>query len=79
MSVKEFELFHGAVLTKVLRSDRPVALRLVGTRPGENWSTYTLNDAVDLLVSHSKSPRSVARSGGVRHGHSSSARTSCGN
>ena len=64
MSVKEFELFHGAVLTKVLRSDKPVALRLVETRPGENWSTYTLNDAVDLLVSHSKSPRSVARSGG---------------
>lgn len=35
MSVKEFELFHGAVLTKLLRSEKPVALRLIETRPWE--------------------------------------------
>lgn len=64
MAVREFELFHGAVLTKLLRSEKPVALRLVETRPGENWSTYTLNDSVDLFVSHSKSRRSVSRGGG---------------
>jgi len=64
MPVKEFELYHGAVLTKILRSEKPVALRLIETRPAENWSTYTLNDTVDLLVSHSKSPRSVSRQGG---------------
>lgn len=64
MSVRDFELFHGAVLTKLLRSEKPVSLRLIETRPGQNWSTYTLNDTVDLFVSHSKSPRSVSRGGG---------------
>ena len=64
MAVKEFELFHGAVLTKLLRSEKPVALRLIETRPNENWSTYTLNDTVDLVVSHRKSPRALSRNGG---------------
>lgn len=64
MSVREFELYHGAALAKVLRSEKPVALRLVETKPGENWSTYTLNDAVDLFVTYSKRPRPVSRGGG---------------
>lgn len=64
MSVREFELYHGAALAKVLRSEKPVALRLVETKPGETWSTYTLNDAIDLLVTHSKGPRPVSRGGG---------------
>lgn len=61
MSAREFEMYHGAVLTKLLRSEKPVALRLVETRPEENWSTYTLNDAVNLLVTHSKKPRAGAQ------------------
>ena len=64
MSVREFELYHGAALAKVMRSEKPVALRLVETKSGESWSTYTLNDAVDLLVTHSKGPRPVSRGGG---------------
>ncbi|TCD46848.1 hypothetical protein [Chlorobium sp. N1] len=64
MSVREFELYHGAVLAKILRSDKPVALRLVETKPGENWSTYTLNDAVSLLVTFSKGPRPISRGNG---------------
>ena len=64
MAIREFELFHGAVLTKVLRSEKPVALRLIETRPRENWSTYTLNDKVDLFVTQSKSPRAVSRGDG---------------
>jgi hypothetical protein len=64
MAVKESELFHGAVLTRLLRKEKPVTLRLVETRANESWSTYTLNDSVDLLVSHSKSPRDVSRNGG---------------
>jgi hypothetical protein len=32
MSVRDFELYHGAVLSKVLRSQRPAGLRLVETR-----------------------------------------------
>jgi hypothetical protein len=64
MAIKEFELFHGAVLTKVMRSEKPVALRLIETRPRENWSTYTLNDSVDLFVTQCKSPRIISREGG---------------
>jgi hypothetical protein len=64
MSVREFEIYHGAALATVLRSEKPVALRLVEAKPGESWSTYTLNDAVDLLVTHSKKSRPVARGGG---------------
>lgn len=65
MPVRQFELFHGAVLTKLLRSERPVALRLVETRPKESWSTYTVNDTVDLLVTHSKSDRRIKQDGGA--------------
>jgi hypothetical protein len=29
MTIKQFELFHGAVLTKLVRSDRPITLRMI--------------------------------------------------
>jgi hypothetical protein len=65
MSVKEFHLFHGIVLTKLVRSDRPVTLRMIETRPGEAWSSYTLNaDAADLFIKHSTSWRATERKGG---------------
>jgi hypothetical protein len=35
MSVHEFELFHGIVLTKLIRSDRPITLRMFETKPSE--------------------------------------------
>ena len=45
MSVRDFELYHGAVLTKILRFQKPVALRLVETRPQDNWRRRpTAND-----------------------------------
>jgi hypothetical protein len=66
MSVREFELFHGVVLTKLLRSQRPVNLRMIETRPGEMWSAYTINDEVDLFIKHSTTPRNVARGRGGR-------------
>lgn len=65
MPVREFEIFHGIVLTKLLRSESPLTLRLVETKPKESWSTYTVNDTVDLLVTHSKSPRVIKRDGGA--------------
>ena len=66
MAVQKFELFHGIVLTKLVRSDRPITLRMIETRPGEAWSAYTLNDEVDLFVKHSTTPREVARAKGAR-------------
>lgn len=65
MPVREFEMFHGVVLTKLVRSESPMTLRLVETKPRESWSTYTVNDTVDLFVTHSKSPRPIKRDGGA--------------
>lgn len=57
MSIREFELFHGAALTKIVRAERPVTLRLIETRPDDAWATYRLNDEVELFVKHSTSPK----------------------
>jgi len=51
-TVKQFELFHGAVLTALLRRDHPIALSMVETMPSDSWSTYRINDAVNLVVTH---------------------------
>ena len=61
MTIKQFELFHGAVLTKLVRSDQTRTLRLIETRPGEAWAVYTINDAADLFLKHSASARPRAR------------------
>lgn len=42
-SVKQFELFHGLVLTKILREKRPITLSMIKTNPKEEWSTYEVN------------------------------------
>ena len=66
MAVREFELFHGAVLTKLVRSDRPITLRMIETNPSEAWSTYKVNDEVRLLVKHSTNQRVLERRSGGR-------------
>ena len=61
MPVREFELFHGSVLTKLVRSDRPLTLRMIETRPGDAWSTYRVNDEVSVLLKYSLNRRSLKR------------------
>lgn len=61
MAVRTFEVFHGMVLTKLLRSERPITLRMIETNTAENWSSYVLNDAIRLFISYSTSPRAVSR------------------
>lgn len=63
MSVKEFELFHGAVLTKLVRNEKPITLRLIETRFDDS-RVYTINDMVELYVKHSISPRQLTRGDG---------------
>lgn len=65
MPVREFEMFHGAVLTKLVRGDRPLTLRLIETRPEDSWSTYRVNDEVGVLVKHSVRPRTLKREEGA--------------
>lgn len=65
MSVRGFELFHGAVLTKLVRTDRPLTLRLIETRPTDSWSTYRINDEVNVLLKHSVNPQARKREKGA--------------
>ena len=51
MSIKQFEVFHGIALTKLLRSDKPVSVRLIETKPAEDWQIYAIND-IDLFAKH---------------------------
>ena len=64
--VKEFELFHGIVLTKLVRSDRPTSLRLIETDPARAWAAYTVNDEVTLYVKYRAGSRSLSRGEGGR-------------
>lgn len=49
--VKEFELLHGIVLTKLLRTDG-AALRLVETDAKKAWAAYRVNDEVIVYVKY---------------------------
>lgn len=60
-TVREFELFHGAVLTALMRRDQPIALSMVETMPSDSWSTYRINDAVNLVVTHRTGGRKQKR------------------
>jgi len=64
MAVHEFELFHGIALTKLVRGDRPISLRMIETRPGEAWSAYTINNEVELFLKHSTKPGKLRREKG---------------
>ena len=47
--VKKYHLFHGAVLTNLLRKGRTVNLCLIETKPKEDGLTYRINDARLLI------------------------------
>ncbi len=61
MSIKEMELFHGAVLAKLFRSDRPVALRMVEMNFEQSSRAYLVNDIAYIYIKHAKSPRKAVR------------------
>ena len=64
-SVKQFELFHGLALVKLLRSDHPTTLRMIETNTKEEWSTYTINDDTHLLLKHSTKPSRQSKKTGA--------------
>lgn len=53
MPVRTFELFHGAVLTKLVRQGRRTSLCLIETKRSDSWATYLINDAFNLVIKHS--------------------------
>lgn len=64
-TVHEFEMFHGIVLTKLVRRHHPVSLSMIETRTRDAWAEYKVNDEVVLYVKHSTSPQSLKREGGI--------------
>lgn len=68
-SVKQFELFHGLVLAKILREKRPTTLSMIKTNIQEEWSTYEVDiDGVDtsnvrLFFKHSTKSKPLKKTG----------------
>jgi len=62
--VREFELFHGIVLTKLLRSEKPTTLRMVETNPQQAWAAYEINDEVTLYIKYRTGPHTLSRGEG---------------
>lgn len=59
MPIKEYEFYHGAVLTKILRKDIPTNLKLVEANPKELWSAYRINDQVVFYMKSSTAPQLI--------------------
>lgn len=63
MSIKGIELFHGVVFTKLLRSERPIILKLFEFNADKSAAAYLINDEVALYVKYSKTPQKRQRKG----------------
>ncbi len=50
MPIRDFELYHGALLTKLVRSDRPITLRMIETDADDCWSAYTVDDLATVYA-----------------------------
>ena len=64
MALREFEFYHGAVITKILRKDMPVTLTLIETDIDKSWSAYKISDNVVDKVIYMKycaSPRETSK------------------
>lgn len=53
MPIRDFELYHGALLATLVRSHRPVTLRMIETDANDCWSAYILDDALTIYTKHS--------------------------
>lgn len=65
MPVSQFELMHGAVLAKIVRNDKKIALTLI-EKEDVSRSVYLVNDQIILYIKHSLKPKEEPKSGGKR-------------
>lgn len=53
MSIRVYELFHGAVLSKLMHTpQQSIILRMFEVKPQDFWSVYTINDEVHLVIKY---------------------------
>ena len=62
MPIRDYELWHGAVITRLCRNDQPVSLTLIETRDGDRMA-YWLNDSVVLFIKYATAPKPRKRGG----------------
>jgi hypothetical protein len=62
MPIQDFELYHGAVLTKVMRTDPKPTLRLVERDHTDAWGSYRVNMDVVLDIKYATAGKSSKRS-----------------
>ena len=60
-----FELYHGAVLTKVMRTDPQPTLRLVEKDQTDAWGSYRVNMDVVLHIKYATAGKTPKRSPGI--------------
>ena len=65
MSIQDFELYHGAVLTKVMRTDPQPTLRLVEKDQTDAWGSYRVNMDVVLHIKYATAGKRAKRSPGI--------------
>lgn len=56
MSIKIFEYYHGAVLTKLVRNNKPVTLTMVENDKKGAWCEYKINDEIVLYTKYCSKP-----------------------
>lgn len=57
MSVTVKDLFHGAVLSKLIRKDRPLPIKLIEMDFDQSRSAYLVNIDTYFYIKSSKSPK----------------------
>jgi len=65
MTIPEYQIMHGAVLSRICRNDRPMTLRMIETS-NESRAAYIINDALYLYMKHSRSPAELKREDALR-------------
>jgi len=64
MPIQDFELYHGAVLTKIMRTDPKPTLRLVEKDHTDAWGSYRVNMDVVLHIKYATAGKPSKRSPG---------------
>lgn len=65
MAIPEYQIMHGAVLSRICRNDRPMTLRMIETS-NDSRAAYNVNDDLYLYMKHSKSPAELKREAVLR-------------
>lgn len=61
-ALQAVDFYRGLVLGMLMDSDRPVTLRLIERNTNRSYSSYKLNDEVEILIKYRTSPSNETKS-----------------